>query len=367
MGRSIVENQSNLIPESKTSPAKRGFLSRLLYIYRPRTWKEKGALWTLGVVLATYVVIVVILGIYWSWEPDFFDVRTSVLEKAGNDEKKLVPGFATTATAIRIAETLLHKPGGYLSNDVTPPGIYLDNMPAWEFGVLTELRDTANAMRNHFSRSRTQSIENKDVQQVESSFNFDPKSWILPSTESQYENGIQALYLYLQQLADEKAQDQQFFTRADNLTIYLNLAAQRLGSLAQRLAASVGQERVDINLAGDPKAPQSTPTSGQQRVRTAWLEIDNVFYEARGYTWALTNMLKAISIDFENVLKDKNVQSLMEQTIRELEGANSGMWIPMVLNGTGFGLLANHSLVMASYISRANAGLIDIVKLLATN
>jgi len=37
----------------------------------------------------------------------------------------------------------------------------------------------------------------------------------------------------------------------------------------------------------------------------------------------------------------------------------------MVLNGSGFGLLANHSLVMASYISRANAAIIDLRDLLA--
>ena len=40
------------------------------------------------------------------------------------------------------------------------------------------------------------------------------------------------------------------------------------------------------------------------------------------------------------------------------------MWSPMVLNGTGFGFVANHSLVMASYISRANAGIIDLRRLL---
>ena len=36
----------------------------------------------------------------------------------------------------------------------------------------------------------------------------------------------------------------------------------------------------------------------------------------------------------------------------------------MVLNGDGFGLVANHSLVMASYISRANAAIIDLRNLL---
>jgi hypothetical protein len=37
----------------------------------------------------------------------------------------------------------------------------------------------------------------------------------------------------------------------------------------------------------------------------------------------------------------------------------------MILNGSGFGLWANHSLVMANYISRANAALIDLRELLA--
>jgi hypothetical protein len=36
----------------------------------------------------------------------------------------------------------------------------------------------------------------------------------------------------------------------------------------------------------------------------------------------------------------------------------------VILNGTGFGLVANHSLVMASYISRANAAVIDLRDLL---
>ena len=37
----------------------------------------------------------------------------------------------------------------------------------------------------------------------------------------------------------------------------------------------------------------------------------------------------------------------------------------MVLNGSGFGLVASHSLVMANYISRANAALIELSELLA--
>lgn len=41
------------------------------------------------------------------------------------------------------------------------------------------------------------------------------------------------------------------------------------------------------------------------------------------------------------------------------------MWSPVVLNGSGFGVLANHSLTMAAYLSRANAAISDMRDLLS--
>ncbi len=69
--------------------------------------------------------------------------------------------------------------------------------------------------------------------------------------------------------------------------------------------------------------------------------------------------------DFGDVLDDKNARVSLQQIIRELEPTQDAIWSPMILNGGGFGFLANHSLVMASYISRANAAIIDLRALLA--
>jgi hypothetical protein len=90
-----------------------------------------------------------------------------------------------------------------------------------------------------------------------------------------------------------------------------------------------------------------------------------VFYEARGQAWALSHLLRAIEVDFADVLVKKNATVSLRQVIRELEAAQETLWSPMILNGSGYGLLANHSLVMANYISRANAGLIDLRQLLS--
>ena len=75
--------------------------------------------------------------------------------------------------------------------------------------------------------------------------------------------------------------------------------------------------------------------------------------------------LKAIEHDFADVLEKKNAKVSVQQIIRELEATQEPVWSPMVLNGNGFGFVANHSLVMANYISRANAALIELSELLA--
>jgi hypothetical protein len=305
------------------------------------------------------------LGIYWSRDPEPFDVRANAASFAAAQERPVVTGTTMTATLIKVAETLLEKPGGYLSNDIAPPGVFLDNMPAWEFGVLVQVRDLSKAMRETLSRSQSQSREDPDLALAEPQFNYDNSSWILPSSEDEYETGIRKLRGYSRRLADPEKPDAQFYARADNLRYWLGTVDSRLGSLSQRLSASVGRSRLNTDLAGDSAAQQSTPSPAEMDIKTPWTQIDDVFYEARGSSWAIIQFLKAAEVDFADVLAKKNATVSLRQIIRELEGTQDPMWSPVLLNGSGFGPLANHSLVMASYISRANAALIDLRALLA--
>jgi hypothetical protein len=337
---------------------------KVVRYYDPRTWKEKGLWWTAGLFLVTYLVIVIILGIVWSRSPGPVDANEYAMRLIGQDSTKLVPGTMTTAAAIAIADTLLNKPGGYLTNDIAPPGLFLDNIPNWEFGALTELRDLSRALRNDFSRAQTQSVEDPDLQIAEPKFNYDSQSWIFPSSESEYRDGIAALERYMTRLVDDESGDGEFFARADNLAAYLQVVAKRLGSLAQRLSYAVGQATLDTALAGDASATKASPDASQTLNKTPWLKIDDVFFEARGFSWALLRTLTAMETDFAAVLEDKNAQVSLKQIVRELENTQNTIWSPMILNGTGFGPMSNHSLVMASYISRANAAIIDLRRLL---
>jgi len=82
------------------------------------------------------------------------------------------------------------------------------------------------------------------------------------------------------------------------------------------------------------------------------------------YIKALIQFLKAVEVDFDAVLKDRNATISLRQIIKELEGTQESLWSPVILNGDGFGFVANHSLTMANYISRANAAVIELRSIL---
>lgn len=340
------------------------FIQRLWFSF----WDGLSSVFKFGKVVKSIITLVLVyvvvstgLAFYWSSEPALV-APAEELSAAGD---KPVTGVLTTNTLISVTETLLNKPGGYLSNDKTLPGIWMDNIPKWEFGVLVQVRDISRALRKDFSRSQSQSTEDPDLAKAEPRLHFDNNSWLFPSTEGEYKKALSYLKNYSKRLSDPQQQDAQFYARADNLNNWLGDVSTRLGSLSQRLSASVGQKRLNTDLAGDAQATQSTAADAVLEVKTPWTKIDDVFYESRGSAWALIQLLKAIDKDFAAVLEKKNARISLLQIIRELESTQEFVWSPVILNGSEFGLWANHSLVMASYITRANAAIIDLRKLLS--
>jgi len=297
-------------------------------------------------------------------EPPPFNPIAAATLHAQEHHHKVVTGYTTTATLIEAVDVLLTKRGGYMSNDILPPWVFLDNVPNWEFGVLTQVRDLARAMRNDFSRSQTQSTEDLDLAVADPMFHYDSERWFPPDTEGRYRKANESLEKYLTRLSSPAEPGAQFYARADNLVDWLSIVEKRLGSLSQRLSASVGQTRLNTDLSGDSGARQSTVSPDIMLIKTPWTQVDDNFYEARGTAWALVHFLHAMEVDFEETLRKKNATVSFRQIIRELESTQEPLRSPMVLNGSQFGLFSNHSLVMANYIARANAAIIDLRKLL---
>jgi hypothetical protein len=323
----------------------------------PHLFRRRPAL-AAAVSALLVLVLSLALGWHWSRSPPLY------LESSQGSELPAVPGYVTADTLIETIDWLLDKPGGYLSNDIFPVSVWLDNMPRFELGVLVQSRDLARMLRNDYGRARAQPAENAELAIAETALNAPYDSWILPSTESRLREARDALTAWRATLASLGERDAVFVADAENLREWLAITERRLAELTQRLAASVTRSAGDAAPAeGTPNLTLALPTAPLPATR--WIEIDDVFFEARGSAWALLQFLAAAETDFEAALARSNALPVLRRIRRDLEGALTPLSSPLVLNGGGYGLFANHSLVLASYLSRAQAGVIELRELLA--
>lgn len=330
---------------------------------RGATWREfsppgRFSWWRLaGALLVLYLLLALLFGWFWSRELTPFDVRARATELVG--ERMHLSGVAMTAAHIGVTEALLHKRGGYLRNDRLPPGVWLDNIPSWEYGVLLQVRDMSIALRDTFGRPRPGSPPHDDLAEAVTHFAADSTRWSLPAPEREYQRGLDRTRSYLERLVDNEGVAASFDAQPRRLDSWLQGVEERLAGLSTRLSASAGTW-IDPQDWPDERADQQAVELGQVFVKTPRLKIDDIFYEARGSAWALLHYLRAVEDDFAEVLRRRGGWTSLRQAIRELEATQKNMRSPIIFNGSGFGLLPNHSLVMASHVGRAHMAIAEL-------
>lgn len=284
--------------------------------------------WRRGLLLL--VAGLLLLGGYWSRTPPV-PALADIPEISG--PTKPAPGAATTLMLRATVSALLGKPGGYLANDMLPPGVWLDNMPAFERGAMRAARDMVRALRRDFSRMAVDAVEDGDLQRAEARLLFDGETW--RGAEDEYRQALVSLDAYFRRLDNPVSPDTRFHARPEALSRWLEDVDARLENYAQRLSVAAG--------AGDASAD--------------WTAVDNIFFEARGYAWALRAQQEAIAADFSGVLLAADGRTLLDASMRHLDGTQQPLRSPMIMNGSEFGVLANHSLVMAGYLAAAQKDL----------
>ncbi|MCG7599118.1 DUF2333 family protein [Halomonas sp. McH1-25] len=305
---------------------------------------EYGWIWKpLLVLLVIYLVVCIGLGIWWSLRPDSFDIEQAVVEWQGDGAQAPLPqGVAFSSAVTASVDTLLDKPGGLLRNDVAPPGLWLDNMPSWELGVLRQARLTVPAL------AAMSNGDGASLADAEAALDTDSEDWIYPSAEKRYAQAVELLHAFTASLSAGNG----LTNRGDALAQWLRSEAERFDALTRRLSASIDDPEALRELGVDEsELPEATP----------WYHIDNVFYEARGEAWALMHYLRGLRRDYAPLFEQAGALAGLERMIAELEMALRPLWSPVVLNGSGFGIFANHSLTLANY----TAGISDQARRLA--
>lgn len=324
-------------------------------------FRKKGVRMTLRIGTGL-LIIGTAISIYWNLIPGKFDVEAAARYRAelyGHREpdQPLPRGYRTTSIMIHLADQLFTKSGGYLSNDWNPMSQIPDNMRNWEYGYVTQLRIMVQGLRYELSRSGPNSQEHESLRLAEGRFNFTHDSLVLPSTESQYKEGIRLLETYLTDLNSATSEAKYFAARQDMVIRWLERQKVMLGNYTAQLQRNVGPSTYDVGVLTQEvlnMEPFLDAAKEDPDAVHGFFERDDVFYQVRGGVYVMYHVMLAMRTDCEDLFNSSKAMGIVNRVLNELENATNPMRSPMVLNGTEFGFVQNHSMVMAAHLAKAH-------------
>jgi len=246
-------------------------------------------------------------------------------------------GWAFAEAITAPIENELNRFYGWRPNDIFKP---TDNVESIQLGILEVTKRTVEILTEHIAKTGSIQAYDKSLFKARSNFNYSPYKFWLPSAESEYENGIKEINAYKKKLGTGEAA---FYTRSDNLIYLLDLYRNILGSCEENLA-KVKEENGD---------------------EVSFFKADDYFYYAQGVAIAMSEVLKAIEIDFEATLKSRNSTESIHNAIESLEHAQH-IHPFIVLDSDYSSFFANHRANMAAPFGHAKFYIGVMIRSLST-
>ena len=235
------------------------------------------------------------------------------------DAEVVVPNGASRAVAVAAAlvdrEVNVNR---WVANDpFFQPGYLLDNMPAYQTGIVSAVGRFATELRDRVARVRGSSAVDPDLESAAGRLNYPGDVWIFewsgtplqPSSESQYRRGVEDLRRYNERLAQGQAV---YERRADNLLATLDRISGDLGAASAALTHEVDEGStnfLDFN-------------------------ADGMFYSIKGKLYAYYLILRELEQDFPDVIREKNLQANWADLLTSLRPY---LW-PFLLGNTILGV-----------------------------
>ena len=267
------------------------------------------------------------------------------------DAEVVVPNGASRAVAV--AADLVDREvnvNRWVANDpFFQPGYLLDNMPAYQTGIVSAVGRFATELRDRVARVRGSSAVDPDLESAAGRLNYPGDVWIFewsgtplqPSSESQYRRGVEDLRRYNERLAQGQAV---YERRADNLLATLDRISGDLGAASAALTHEVDEGStnfLDFN-------------------------ADGMFYSIKGKLYAYYLILRELEQDFPDVIREKNLQANWADLLTSLRlGATLYPWI--VSNGPLDSMATpNHLASEGFLLLRVRTKLEEIIDILRT-
>ena len=244
-----------------------------------------------------------------------------------------------------ISSMLLYKLGLFgVSWDNTP---WLDNQASFQRGVNQAIRRTTIELVDTLGRIRGTSQIDQNLQDARGNMQFDEYTWYFglnpfgpkTPTPSFYRAAMRDLNAFNDRL---EACEAVFDARADNLIQFIDRIANDIGS-----TSAILRERSENYDGG-------------------WFDFraDDRFWFAFGQLYGYYGILHAAGADFEDVIRQRSIGPLWQQTEQQLRAALEIM--PLIIsNGNESGwLMPSHLATMGFYVLRVRSNLVEIRQVL---
>ena len=208
------------------------------------------------------------------------------------------------------------------------PAYVLDNMPNFQTGIMTSVRDGAITLKNFVNKTGEQQ---KNTKKAEELLRYPPHIWLMskkgsfglaPSANAQYRKARSELLKF------NKAD---FTIYYSDFETYLRKLSNALRLLIQKNDSQVIEHSASLL---DTKA-------------------DDVFYKTRGYAFGAWQIARAAGFDFKPLIVQNDIYTEWTYLVSYLQKAAEFKPL-MVRNGKPDGIFgANHLIVQNYYLERA--------------
>ena len=227
------------------------------------------------------------------------------------------------------------------------PAAALDNMPNFQQGIVAAVSRFAIELTDQISRTRGSSEVDPDLEKALGLLKYPGNVWIFDfatswaptaPSESQYRAGVRALQRYNLRLGEGNAM---FERRADNLLATLDRVAADIGSSSAALDRQIREHGGLIDL-----------------------HADDLFYGVKGRLYAYFLILRALAVDFENVIDERDLGPAWARMLESFRAsAELDPWV--IVNGPPDSqLLPSHLAAQGFYLLRARTQLREITNIL---
>ena len=243
-----------------------------------------------------------------------------------------------------ISSMILYKVGLFgLSWDKTP---WMDNKASFQRGIHEAIRRTTTELADNLGRVRGTSQIDPNLQSARGNAQFDEYTWYVglnppgpkTPTPSYYRQIVRDLRAFNDRLSRCEAV---FDARADNLIQYLDRITSALGD-----TSAILRDRSE------------NYNNGFFDVRA-----DDRFWFAYGQLYAYYGLMAASHADFEDVLRERNLDTLWKAMENQFQSAlRIRPWI--IANSREDGMFATHLATIGFYVLRVRTNMLEIQNVL---